>query len=187
MTGLQGLLPPDSQPEFGGNLISAVSTWMNLRPFRQLLYDAQDQSRTFEQHQQPRPLLAALQKTLYSMRTKLKDYHGCVALEPIVDALDWYGYDTNISKMDVVELWVLLRTKLQQELARTPHENRLTELFGPPRSRGLNPPRYRVPVKNPTSIEEAIKKCLGSFESVTFLQWNWSDRSLMTRGGTGGR
>jgi hypothetical protein len=143
MTGICGLrVPPHTEP--GGNLISVVSTWMLLKPFRQLLYDSRAPNPALGEYGAPKPLLLAFQKILYMLRA----YSPCsVSLEGILHASEWYGLSTEIKSLDALYLADILRTKLQQELEGTKFAHRLTEIFGPAKNPATGTPSYRIPVK----------------------------------------
>lgn len=143
MTGICSLRVP-SRMEPGGNLISVVSSWMLLKPFRQLLYDSRAPNPALDEYDAPKPLLVALQKILYMLRGYSP---RSVSLEDILHAFEWYGLSTDIKALDALYLTDMLRTKLQQELEGTKFANRLTEIFGPPKNPATGIPSYRVPVK----------------------------------------
>ncbi|KAF2142737.1 uncharacterized protein K452DRAFT_307666 [Aplosporella prunicola CBS 121167] len=157
MTGLQGLCDPEYSTH-DGNIISAISSWMLLRPFREFLYSVTVPDPVTEARKRPKPLLAALQRTLYRMRTDVQPGCEAIDLEEIWDALEWYGFDEHLGKLDVIQLWEILRAKLELELTGTPQAMRFKELFGPERDRLTNHPSYRVPVKNCNDIQIAIDK-----------------------------
>jgi hypothetical protein len=158
ITGLQGI----SSGTFGisgGNVISAISTWLLLMPFRQLLYEAEAPNPMTESRQRPKPMLLALQKILYCLRTRPEGVgNGPFALEDLLDAFDWYSLDKNTDKYDTIEIWEILRSKLEEELKDTPFASRLTQLFGPMRNRSTGLPCYRVPVRGSETMQKAINK-----------------------------
>ncbi|PVI07656.1 hypothetical protein DM02DRAFT_580320 [Periconia macrospinosa] len=159
MTGLHSLtlktssFSSSSLP--GGNIISAVAPWMLSKPFRQLLYKfTTNGSENFSTR--PRPLIAAFQKVLYRIRTQVQPGTGSVPLDPIIDALAWYGIHNRLAKLDVIAVWEYLRNKLEDELFDTPLSNALEDLFGPKRDYNTGIPNYRVGVLGVESMQKAI-------------------------------
>lgn len=165
MTGLQGLADSEYDSQ-GGSLIAAVSSWMLLKPFRQFLYELQLEKPIERARTKPKPLLVALQKTLYRLRTDVQPGCGPVDLDDVADALEWYGTDSCLSKLDVIEIWEILRSKIEFELADTAAKDKFADLFGPERDRMTNIPTYRAPVKGCADIQSAIDK------SVNVVQHN---------------
>ncbi|KAF9631861.1 Peptidase C19 ubiquitin carboxyl-terminal hydrolase 2 [Lasiodiplodia theobromae] len=159
MTGLQGLA--DSEYEsHGGSLIAAISSWMLLKPFRQFLYELKLADPVQDARSRPKPLLSALQRTIYKLRTEVLPGCGPVDLDDIADALEWYGTDSCLGKLDVIEIWETLRAKIEFELADTPCKDRFRDLFGPERDRMMNIPTYRAPVTDCPDMQAAIDKSI---------------------------
>ncbi|KAE9970282.1 hypothetical protein BLS_004987 [Venturia inaequalis] len=156
MTGLQGLANP-SLGSGGANIVSAISAWMLLKPFREILYQVQPPNPITNPRTRPKPMVVALQKILYSLRTRPQGAGtGAVQVDDLVDAFDWYGMDRSMDKLDVIEVWEILRMKLEEELAGTHLENALVKLFGPRRNRATGIPTYKVPVRGQATISCAI-------------------------------
>lgn len=156
MTGLQGLANP-SLGSGGANIVSAISAWMLLKPFREILYQVQPPNPITNPRTRPKPMVVALQKILYSLRTRPQGAStGAVQVDDLVDAFDWYGMDRSMDKLDVIEVWEILRMKLEEELAGTALENSLVKLFGPRRNRSTGIPTYKVPVRGQATISCAI-------------------------------
>jgi hypothetical protein len=158
MTGLQSLTLGEGTGSPGGNMISAIASWLLFKPFRQFLYQLNLPDPEQEPFVQPKPLLGALQKVLYMLRTQVAPGAGPVALDDVLDALDWYGVHDRLDKLDVIELWEILRLKLEHELKETPYADVLNTLFGPKRDHTLGAPSYRVPVVGMGSMQEAVNK-----------------------------
>ncbi|KAL6704573.1 hypothetical protein ACN47E_008083 [Coniothyrium glycines] len=158
MTGLQGLMLGEDASAPGGNMISAVASWMLFRPFRDLLYDLKLPDPESLPFSHPKPLLCALQKVLYMLRTRVEPGAGAVGLDDISDALEWYGIHDRLDKLDVVETWEVLRTKLSEELRGTIHASTLETLFGPTRDIGIGGSSFRVPVVGVESVQNAVNK-----------------------------
>jgi hypothetical protein len=161
MTGLQGLALGEDASMPGGNMISAVASWMLFKPFRQLLYSINVPDPNKEPLVRPKPLVTAFQQVLYMLRTQVDPGAGAVALDDILDALDWYGIHEGINKLDVVETWEVLRLKLEEELQNTPHLAKLQAICGPKRDYSSGVPSYRVPVVGVESMQEAVNRADG--------------------------
>lgn len=161
MTGLQGLMLGEDASAPGGNMISAIASWMLFKPFRNLLYNTKVADPEEEPFVRPKPLVSALQKVLYMLRTQVEPGAGAVALDDILDALEWYGIHERLDKLDVIETWEILRTKLEEELQDTPHAGALQTLYGPKRDYSVGVPSYRVPVTGVETMQEAVNKAVG--------------------------
>lgn len=158
MTGLQGLMLGEDASAPGGNMISAIASWMLFKPFRTLLYNVKASDVYHEPLLRPKPLINALQKVLYLLRTQVEPGAGAIALDDVLDALDWYGIHERLDKLDVIETWEVLRLKLEEELADTEHAAALQAICGPKRDYSVNEPSYRVPVVGVDSMQQAIEK-----------------------------
>ncbi|KAF1957428.1 DS-domain-containing protein [Byssothecium circinans] len=173
MTGLQSMTLGNpgsgSSPSSGGNVISAIAPWMLLKPFRQLVYSVQSPNPEDEPSLRPKPLVLALQKVLYLLRTRVQPGSTSVALDPITNALEWYGIGDRLYKLDVVAVWEVIRTKLEEEIRDTPFSNVLDELCGPKRDYSTGVPSYRAPVVGVGSMQEAVNKSLDLTASMTHL------------------
>ncbi|QDS69915.1 hypothetical protein FKW77_001387 [Venturia effusa] len=156
MTGLQGLANP-SLGLGGANIVSAISAWMLLKPFREILYQVQPPDPIQQPRTRPKPMVVALQKILYSLRTRPQGAStSAVQVDDLVDAFDWYGMDRSVDKLDVIEVWEILRSKIEEELVGTHLEDALVKLFGPRRNRSTGIPTYKVPVRGQATISCAI-------------------------------
>lgn len=158
MTGLQGLMLGEDASAPGGNMISAIASLMLFKPFRKLLYSAHAPDQEEEPFAHPKPLLSALQKVLYMLRTQVEPGVGAVALDDVLDALEWYGIHERIDKLDVIETWEVLRAKLEEELHGTPESTAFGAMCGLKRNHALGVPSYRVPVVGVESMQGAIDK-----------------------------
>ena len=158
MTGLQGLMFGEDASAPGGNMISAVSSWMLFKPFRELMYSINITDPHQDPFVRPKPLVTALQQVLYMLRTQVDPGAGAVALDDILDALEWYGIHEGLNKLDVMETWEVLRLKLEEELQNTPHFEKLQAIYGPKRDYSTGTPSYRVPVEGVESMQEAVNK-----------------------------
>lgn len=164
MTGLHSLTlktPSLSSATLsGGNVISAVAPWMLFKPFRQLLYDFKapglENSST-----RPKPLITALQKIMYMLRTRVQPRANSVPLDSIIDALEWYGIHNHLAKLDVIAVWEQLRIKLEDELCDTPFSNALEDICGPKRDYNKGVPNYRVGVLGTHKMQRAVDEAPG--------------------------
>ncbi|KAJ9642868.1 hypothetical protein H2199_004389 [Coniosporium tulheliwenetii] len=158
MTGLPSMVNRLVDCKADGNLISVMSIWMLLRPFRELLYKvkAPDMSLPDEARQKPMFLTTELQEVLLRLRCQVDPGDPEVDLCGVLCALLNYGIYDDLAKMDVVQIWEVLRTKLEQEWAGTPMEDSLTKLFGTAKDHRTGLPSYRVPVKGYKTIQDAI-------------------------------
>ncbi|KAG9196223.1 hypothetical protein G6011_01344 [Alternaria panax] len=158
MTGLQGLMLGENASAPGGNMISAISSWMLFKPFRDLLYGIDIPDPGNEPFARPKPLTSALQQVLYMLRTQVEPGAGPVALDDILDALEWYRIHDGLDKLDVMETWEVLRLKLEEELQGTSHAARLHAICGPKRDYSKGRPSYRVPIEGVDSMQDAVNQ-----------------------------
>lgn len=158
MTGLQGLALGEGPATPGGNMISAISSWMLFKPFRQLLYSLGVPDPEEEPFIPPKPLLGALQKVLYMLRTQVDPGAGAITLDDVLDALEWYGIQERLDKLDVIAIWEYLRAKLEEELQGTAYADAMERLFGPKRDYAIGVPSYRAPVVGVGSMQAAVDK-----------------------------
>ena len=156
MTGLQGLMLGEDAGAPGGNMISAIASWMLFKPFRKLLYSACAPDPDKEPFAHPKPMVSALQKVLYMLRTRVDPGAGPVALDDVLDALEWYGVHERVDKLDVIETWEVLRAKLEEELHDMPEAAAFEAMCGPKRNHSSGIPSYRVPVVGVASMQGAI-------------------------------
>lgn len=157
MTGLQSLVLGENASAPGGNMISAVASWLLFKPFRQVLYSIVPSDPEKEPLARPKPLVKALQMVLHMLRTQVEPGAGAVPLDDILDALDWYGINDRLAKLDVIETWEILRVKLEEELQGTEAASALTSLFGSKRDYSTGVPKYRVPVSGVESMQKAVE------------------------------
>ena len=156
ITGLQGICSSTFGIS-GGNVISAISAWMLLMPFRELLYSIKAPDPMTEPNRRPKPMLVALQKILYCLRTRPEGVtNAAYRLDDLLEAFEWYALDKSTDKYDTIEIWEILRSKLEQELEDTPLNGSLDRLFGPKRDRAVGMPCYRVPVRGMGTMQKAI-------------------------------
>lgn len=158
MTGLQSLILGEDASAPGGNMISAVASWLLFKPFRTLLYSIDMPDPDKDPFFRPKPLLCAMQKVLFMLRTQVDPGAGPVALDDVLDALEWYHIHDRLHKLDVIEVWEVLRAKLEEELQDTPQAAELHTLLGPKRDYSSTLPTYRVPVIGVETMQEAVNK-----------------------------
>lgn len=156
MTGLQALMLGEDASAPGGNMISAIASLMLFKPFRKLLYDVHTPDLEDELFAHPKPLLKALQQVLYKLRTQVDPGAGAIALDDVLDALEWYGIHERIDKLDVIETWEVLRSKLEEELYDTSAAVAFETIWGPKRNHSVGVPTYRVPVVGVERMQNAI-------------------------------
>ena len=161
MTGLQSLVLGESANAPGGNFISAIASWILFKPFRHLLYSINVADPDEHPFTRPKPLISAFQKVLYMLRTHVDPGAGAVTLDDILDALEWYGIHERLDKLDVMEVWEVLRAKLEEELHDTSCPSTLQALFGPKRNYSIGEPSYRVPVLGVETMQDAVNKSSG--------------------------
>jgi hypothetical protein len=137
-------------------MISAVASWLLFKPLRRVLYSINVPDPEEEPSVRPKPLITALQKVLYMLRTQVDPGAGPVALDDVLDALDWYGIHDRLDKLDVIKVWEILRVKLEEELKGTAHASILQSLFGPKRDYATDVPIYRVPVVGVETMQAAV-------------------------------
>ncbi|KAK7534237.1 uncharacterized protein J3D65DRAFT_632840 [Phyllosticta citribraziliensis] len=153
MTGLHSMCANSS------GLLAAIWPWLTFKPFRQFLYSAHIPHPEREARATPKPLLTALIRTVYKMRcAPWNGKREPIDLEYVAMALEWYGETHCFEKMDVIEVWEVLRAKLEIELRGTPLEGRLDSIFGPERDRTLNTPTYRAAIKGCGDVQAAVDK-----------------------------
>ncbi|KAF2474158.1 DS-domain-containing protein [Lindgomyces ingoldianus] len=136
MTGLQSLTLGEGASSPGGNMISAIASWMLFKPVRLFLYHLKV----------PDPEKEPFTGT------------SSVALDDVLDALEWYGIHERLDKLDVIELWEVLRLKLEDELRDTPYTSVMDDMFGLKKNYTTGIPNYRVPVVGVNTMQEAINK-----------------------------
>jgi hypothetical protein len=158
MTGLQSLMLGEDASAPGGNMISAVASWMLYKPFRKLLYSIRVPDPEEQPFARPKPMISALQKVLYMLRTQVDPGAGAVALDDVLDALEWYGIYERIDKLDVIETWEVLRAKIEEELYDTPAAATFEALCGTKQNHATGVPSYRVPVVGVESMQDAINR-----------------------------
>tara|TARA_R110002003_G_scaffold159_4_gene13753 strand:- start:5349 stop:9092 length:3744 start_codon:yes stop_codon:yes gene_type:complete len=156
MTGLQSLILGEDASAPGGNMISAVASWLLFKPFRNVLYSVDVPDPEDAPFVRPKPLITAMQKVLFMLRTHVDPGAGSVALDEVLDALEWYGIHDRLDKLDVVGIWEILRSKLDEELQGTSQAQVLLSLFGPMRDYASGVPSYRVPVLGVDTMQQAV-------------------------------
>ncbi|OAL50970.1 DS-domain-containing protein [Pyrenochaeta sp. DS3sAY3a] len=133
MTGLQGLVLGEDPNIPDGN------------PFRKFLYSIKVPDPSEEPFVRPMPLL-------------VDPGAGPVALDDVLDAMEWYSTNMLVGDMDVIGVWEALRLRIEEELQGTPSAAALESLWGPKRDYSAGVPSYRVPVVGVETMQEAINK-----------------------------
>ncbi|TKA66433.1 hypothetical protein B0A49_09927, partial [Cryomyces minteri] len=153
----------DDKPARNGDHLGEAAAVEDKR--RELLYGIGVPGPGTETRSRPKPVIEALQRVLFEMRARYQPGNGPVDLEPLRDALRWYGIGDSIDDMDVIETWETLRTKIGHEVVGTNFEERLSILFGETKDRRLGVPHYRVSVENYSSIQAAVTATRGLIPS----------------------
>lgn len=156
MTGLQGLSVAVSDNSPGGNLISVTASLLHILPFRRLLCSIPIPDPQKDARAVPKPLIIAFLKILYRMRTQVQPGDRPIEIDDLADALDWYGIDDKVGKKDVIELWDILRIKLEHEMQGTPFETALDQIFGVKKNVTTCLPSYRLPVQGVDNVQAAV-------------------------------
>ena len=138
------------------NLVSVIATWLLFKPFRVFLYRFQTPHLLDEPFVRPKPLIAALQRTLFLLRTQVKPGDGPVGLADVLHAMGWYGILGLSEKQDVVALRETLRSKLELEVQHTPFASTFDDLFGTKKDCSQCVPTYRAPVRGIRNMQEAV-------------------------------
>ncbi|KAI9710444.1 MAG: hypothetical protein M1812_007412 [Candelaria pacifica] len=108
-------------------VVTAIQAWLLFAPFRELICATTTPDPIKEPRATPKPLIAALQKIVYSLQDRKKPTSSPVTLEGLSKAFSWYGFRWGIA--DVVAFWELLRWLMEYELRGTSTEGRLGTLF----------------------------------------------------------
>ena len=95
-------------------LISAVTTWLNLRTNAELIINMHIPDPVEESKSRPRPLFFALKHFTSNYYYKKTPRDPEASLNGVMKAMDWYGTEIN-SKMDVVAIWESIRRILNYE------------------------------------------------------------------------
>ena len=161
MTGLHSLSSPASCTD--GNIVAALSSWMLFQPFRQLLYNIETPDPVKAAHKRPMPVIDELQYILFQMRQSKPPCSGKISLEGFMDQLDFYGIAESMQNMDVVEIWEVLRAKMEDELRGTAWANCLNEIFGPAKDYIHETPNRRIKIEGFGTITEALASANLSF------------------------
>ncbi len=124
-TGMRALKPKGPDESF---IVAAISSWALLAPFRRIINAIPTGDPLRERHEQPKVLTIALQRVLHRMVAQQKPSPSPVSLDPINDFLSAIGSHPTLLN-DVVDLWELLRLRLDEELKGTSGEDQLQDLF----------------------------------------------------------
>ncbi|KAL9093272.1 MAG: hypothetical protein Q9165_004013 [Trypethelium subeluteriae] len=155
MTGLHSLSSPARGTD--GNIVAAISAWMLLRPFRELLYGVQIPDPLQDARRQSMPVVEQLQSLLFQMRQSKSSRSGKISLDDLMDKLEYYGLAEPVQKMDIIEIWEVLRAKMEDELQGTPWCNSLSVIFGPAKDQIRGIPNHRVKIKGYKSLAKAVE------------------------------
>ena len=114
-TGYRGLF---AQHPGGSALVAAITAWLHLAPFNDLILKTKVHDPVREPEVRSRPLIFELQGLLYSLRVPSHAVTGPVPTEGIVKAVKWHGWE-EINPPDVMVIWETLRYLLNVECRNT--------------------------------------------------------------------
>lgn len=178
-------------------LISAVSSWLNLRTIADVILNMRIPDPFKDSKSRPRPLFLALQDVVSDYFNKRTPRDPEASLDGVIKAMEWYGAEID-SKMDVVAIWEMIRRILSYEASNTVNIAGAPDLFpnvlilrqpDPWRdeqpildssaSHGPKQPRRHI---EPHSVQEAFDlavtgepRTFRSCEAIGQEQQNWSD------------
>lgn len=109
-------------------IISAVSTWLNLRTIADVILNMHIPNPIEESKSRPRPLFLALQDVVSDYFNKRTPREPEASLDGVIKAMEWYGAELD-SKMDVVAIWEIIRRILSYEASNTVNIADAPDLF----------------------------------------------------------
>lgn len=160
-------------------LVAAISSWVLLAPFREVVFGIPTKIPPTTLGYAPKGLVKGLQRVIQRLQTPAR---LPISLRLMCNFLITRGVNMG-SSYDVVEFWEIIRRKLEDELRGTEMEGKLGELFDGsiqrrPTRRGEDaeretiesplcagkPPSFRLPIKGVESIQAAIARSLDGDE-----------------------
>lgn len=108
-------------------LNAALSTWLHLHPFRDILCKAYIPDPVKDTHMRPRWLVQETRSLLSKMYDPTT-HHSTLSLQRIHEVLKWYGRDSK-QVSDVIEMWDVLRDLLNAEVCDGDSNGRCEDLF----------------------------------------------------------
>ncbi|MCJ1478324.1 hypothetical protein MMC13_007002 [Lambiella insularis] len=123
-TGHRGMTAPD---ESGSAVVAALSAWVHLRPFQDIVVNAPLSSIFERPGAQPRPLYDHL-KDLLRVRASEKTKSSPLSLEILLKTLQWHNWDLE-SNHDVFQIWETFQHLLNQEYYDTDKDESMPNVF----------------------------------------------------------
>jgi len=109
-------------------IISAVSSWLNLRTIADVILNMRIPDPFKDSKSRPRPLFLALQDVVSDYFNKRTPRDPEASLDGVIKAMEWYGAELD-SKMDVVAIWEMIRRILSYEASNTVNIAGAPDLF----------------------------------------------------------
>ena len=173
MTGIRSLTlkgyelkPNDS------HFVCAVTSWLLLKPFRQLLYSVEISDPNERPREKPKPFITSLLEMLYRWRMPSKHRKRCISLGSVKRAIMWHGMGSSMHEEDPVSVWVTFRVVMELEMCGyisssssssspppsppPPAMKRIASLLGRCRNLAPDSSSYRIPVLGVQSIQNGI-------------------------------
>lgn len=122
-----GLSAFSTSSDYTSALSAALSTWLHLNPFRDIIRKAHVPESTKDAHMRPRWLLQETTSLLSRMYAP-KWCDSVHSLEKVHEALKWYGRDSK-QVSDVIEMWDVLRELLNAEVCNGEFNVRCADFF----------------------------------------------------------
>lgn len=113
-TGYRGLT---AQHPGGSALIAALSSWLHLAPFKDLIMDTHIPDSMKSSLTKTLPLFSQLRELLYAKQSAELETSSAVSTEGITKAMRWHSWE-DIVPPDVIAVWEALRFLLNQESSR---------------------------------------------------------------------
>ena len=110
-TGYRGLTAEHSG---GSALIAALSSWLHLAPFRNLILDTRVPDSVKSSLTKTLPLFSQLKVLLYAKQSPETKFRSAISTEGITKAMRWHSWE-DTGPPDVIAIWEALRFLLNQE------------------------------------------------------------------------
>ena len=126
--GHRGMFTPGQN---GRALVAALSAWVHLVPFQEIIHKALYASSSGKSTGRFRPLtsnLASLLEKILDTRSTLPVPSSPVSLEILLKTLEWHDWDLE-SNTDVIEIWETLQYLLNQEYYDTEPDESVLNIF----------------------------------------------------------
>ncbi|MCJ1421144.1 hypothetical protein MMC32_007506 [Xylographa parallela] len=112
--GHKGMFTPGQN---GRALVAALSAWLHLKPFQEIVHKALSASSSRTSGGRLRPLtsnLASILRKVLDTKSTLAIPSSLVSLEILLKTLEWHDWDVE-SSCDVIKIWETLQYLLNQE------------------------------------------------------------------------